>query len=111
MAALSVLERKIDRHIKENAHQIKTFKFELQTLKGSPKSRVVRPSSELLKSKDFVKANKADISPKPPTNLTKNAVTASMPSINIKTPKKSASFCLTCDLFQFVVNEALSRPP
>jgi hypothetical protein len=102
MAALTDLELKIDRHIKDNADQIKSFKTELQSLKSVAKPKVSR-IDELAKPKEVQK--KSEIPRKPPTNLVKNAVTASMPSINMKNPKKSVCvcvcLCLICDLLQF----------
>lgn len=57
MTTVSVLERKIDRHIKDNADQIKLFKYELQTLKTDPK--VKRPGSTM-KSKEAPKAKQPE---------------------------------------------------
>lgn len=51
MAALSTLERRIDRHMKESADQIKFFKSELHSMKTVPKSKVQRPC-EAIKARD-----------------------------------------------------------
>jgi hypothetical protein len=91
MASFSVLEKKIDRHIKDNADQMKSFKNELQSLKKVTKPR----SSDLTKTKDVGKIKKLEISCKAPgksTNLAKNTIAASMPSINVNSLRKSASF-------------------
>lgn len=110
MASISVLERKIDRQIKENTDQMKSFKSELQCLRKTPKPQIFRPCSDLTKPKEVIKSKKLEVSCKAQTNLVKNAVAASMPSINMNSPKKSASFGV-CDLFQFVVNETFFHRP
>lgn len=49
MAALSTLERRIDRHIKESTEQIQVFKTDLQTLKGCSKLKFKKSSVQSAK--------------------------------------------------------------
>lgn len=55
MAAVSTLERRIDRHMRESNDQINLFKHEIQNLKIIPKSKALRPSSEAIKTKEIPK--------------------------------------------------------
>ena len=60
MASISLLEKRIDRQMKENADQMKYFKSELYTLKTHPKLKVQRPASELIKAKELSKCKKPE---------------------------------------------------
>lgn len=55
MKSMNGLERKIDKHIKENADQMKLFKHELQSLKSLPKPKGSRPSTDTAKAKEALR--------------------------------------------------------
>lgn len=60
MAAVSMLEKRINKHMKESSDQIKYLKSELECLKTFPKSKAQRPNSELIKTKETPKNKRVE---------------------------------------------------
>lgn len=72
MAALSTLERRIDRHMKESTEQIKILKTDLKTLKGVSKLKFQKASVEATKSERITKSIKPEVNRKIPPKCEKN---------------------------------------
>lgn len=91
MAALSTLERRIDKHLKESTDQIKYFRSELQCLKSLPKPRVARPASELIKTREVSKNKRLGESAKVSSKSSKGVEKIA----DIKTSMKLVNFYLS----------------
>lgn len=99
MATLSILERRIDKHLKENSNQIKYFKSELQCLKTQPNPRAPQPCSGMIKAKEIPKNKR-------PEQITKASAKSlkgnEKGSSDTKTSKKPVKISFQ----QFHVNDA-----
>lgn len=86
---LTLLERKINKHVRESTEQIKGFQNELHNLKSVPKSKSQQPCSEAIKTKDVPKARKVEqISNAAAKRIEKSSVSN---GLQTKAPRNSVS--------------------
>lgn len=96
MAAVSTLERRIDRHMRESNDQISLFKHELQSLKTVSKPKLQRPTSEAFKIREIPKNNRLEQMSKLATKAVKGNEKSSVSnSPDPKAIKKSVSTSIT----------------
>ena len=60
MAAVSMLEKRINKHMKDSSDQIKYLKSELECLKTFPKPKAQRTNTELSKTKETPKNKRVE---------------------------------------------------